>query len=155
MYSIFYYYVIKLIYVFRKKNWFLKFFNIKYHASKLLPMNNNIKFYIVINSDLKLSKGHISAQVSHITHTIIDEIVRIGYEEPIIPNTYTQYIKWCKNPITIIKKTSELELYELQKLEFAKSYSDNIPNHNNNVLTSVGFFPGCVDESIMNKFKLL
>ena len=115
--------------------------------------------YIFINSDINLTKGQCCAQVSHITHLIIDEIIRSAYEEIPTPGYYLTYLEWCAEPITIIKKATTSELVILANVPYAKCFYDDVydkkTNQKNNYLTTVGFYPGCVDSEKMQNYNLL
>ncbi len=37
-------------------------------------------FYLMINSDLQMSRGQINAQIVHITQLIVEECVKMSYE---------------------------------------------------------------------------
>ena len=114
--------------------------------------------YIFINSDINLSKGQACAQTSHITHLIIDEIVRSVYETNPVPEYYMKYLEWCSEPITIIKKASLDQLSELMKLPLTKYFYDDIYDKKTNCkyhhLTVVAFYPGYVPGNV-DEFNLL
>ena len=64
-----------------------------------LEFNSSSKFnpvmYVFVNSDLKLRKGRVAAQVGHIVQIITEEIVRNSYEQyppPIHCFTYMKCI---------------------------------------------------------------
>jgi len=115
--------------------------------------------YILINADLKLSVGQIAAQTAHIVHLIIDENIRNGYESYPVPESYVTYMKWCQNPITIVKKTSEEKLNELLKIPGARYFYDDVYNkqtkQKSSQLTIVGFSPSCILTDTMNDYELL
>ena len=115
--------------------------------------------YIVVNSDLKLSVGQIAAQVSHVTHLIVDEIIRTGYESYPVPESYIKYMNWCKNNITIVKKATEVQLLELSKMESARYFYDDIyskkTQYKNNCLTIVGFLPLSINADMLFEYDLL
>jgi hypothetical protein len=115
--------------------------------------------YIVINSDINLTIGQACAQTSHVTHLIIDEIVRSVYESSPVPEYYIKYLEWCIEPTTIIKKVTNDQLMELKKLPYTKYFYDDIYDKKSgtkhNYLTVVGFYPGCITNDAMKKFNLL
>ena len=115
--------------------------------------------YIVINTDLKLSVGQIVAQTAHIVHLIIEENIRSAYESYPVPESYATYMKWCQNPVTIVKKASEEKLNELLKMSEARYFYDNVYNkqtkQKSSQLTIVGFYPSCVLTDMMNDYELL
>lgn len=120
---------------------------------------DNLVMYILINSDLKLSVGQIVAQTAHIVHIIIEENIRNGYESYPVPDSYIEYMKWCSNPITIVKKASEIELKKLLILPGAKHFYDDIfskqTKQKSSQLTIVGFSPSRILTDIMNDCELL
>src|SRR6188508_910176 len=122
-------------------------------------MENKIKFYIVVNADIKLTPGQMCAQVSHITQLIVDSVLRDSYETFPSSKKALLYAEWIGCPITIVKKASEEELYEFGLMSMCKSYSDDVydkkTNQKNKYLTVVGFFPGCAPEDLIEKLDLV
>jgi hypothetical protein len=115
--------------------------------------------YILINADLKLSVGQIAAQTAHIVHIIVEENVRTAYESYPVPESYVEYIKWCLNPITIVKKAPQEELQKLLDLPGAKYFYDDIfskqTKQKSSQLTIIGFNPSSVLTDTMNDYELL
>lgn len=115
--------------------------------------------YILINADLKLSVGQIAAQIAHIVHIIVEENVRNAYESYPIPESYVEYMKWCSNPITIVKKAPEEELRKLLILPGAKYFYDDIfskqTKQKSSQLTIIGFNPSSILTDTMNAYDLL
>ena len=120
-------------------------------------MSNSLKMYIFINTDLNMTSGKIASQACHVTHLIVEEIIRNFYEGTTTSETYINYMYWNKNCTKIILKANTEQLIELLKLNNARGFYDNgqttqVPE---NSLTVVGFFP-CFDmEEITTKYKLL
>ncbi len=115
------------------------------------------KMYIFINSDLNMSAGKIASQASHITHRIIEELVRSGYEQFTISNEYLTFMKWNKNCTKIVLKATTEQLLELLQLPNSRGFYDNnnmtqVPS---NSLTAIGFFPSNNMDNIISKYKLL
>lgn len=105
--------------------------------------------YLFFNSDLKMSKGQISAQSSHITHVIVNEIVSANYEST--DGTYTKicidYAKWCIHPRTISLSVNTEKLIELCLLPNSRKYDDY------GFTTCVGFFPNNEMANFTSIFK--
>lgn len=122
-------------------------------------MTEKIKLFIVVNRDLHLSPGQIAAQVSHVTHSIVDGLIRLGYEEHPIPQDYVNYMIWSAEPITIIKKATTSQLQALQMLRGSIAYTDEIFHKPTltyqKYLTAVGFYPGSISPNEMMDYDLL
>lgn len=119
--------------------------------------NNPPKMYILINSDLNMSAGKIASQACHITHMIVEELVRNGYEQFPPSNEYMTYMKWSKNCIKIVLKASNDQLLELSKNPMARSFYDggNTTQVPVNSLTAVGFLPSADLDKLIDEYKLL
>lgn len=115
--------------------------------------------YILINADLKLSVGQIAAQTAHIVHIIVEENIRNAYELYPITESYVEYMKWCSNPITIVKKAPEEELRKLLILPGAKYFYDDIfskqTKQKSSQLTIIGFNPSSILTDTMKDYDLL
>lgn len=118
-------------------------------------MDKQIIFYIIVNSDLKMTNGQIAAQISHLTQIITEEIIRAGYENFNTPKYYINYMKWKKNPITIILKASETELIKLLDEPDVRFFYDSGKRLGENCLTTIGFFPSDVYQDRFSSFQLL
>lgn len=123
------------------------------NSSTVLKLTDDLVLYIFVNSDLKLRPGRIAAQVSHITHILIDTITKDIYETVPIPHHCIRYLQWCKNPTTVILRATQSELIELLKLPDTLSFSDHIDT--NIELTTVGMFPIKASLYDFSKYKLL
>lgn len=116
-----------------------------------------IKMYVFINTDLKMSPGKACAQVGHVVQYIVEKIIREGYEKRPTPEYYQRYMLWKKEGCTkITKKATTEELVELMKIPEAIHVIDEgrtqIPKDS---LTVVAFFPNYVtDMEFTKKFKL-
>lgn len=124
----------------------------------ILQMTDPYKMYIFINSDLNMTTGKIASQASHITHRIVEELVRNGYEQFPPSKEYISYMKWNSNCTKIVLKGTAEQLSELLKLPNSTAFYDNgqTTQVESGSLTVVGFYPcNDMDMSIINKFKLL
>jgi peptidyl-tRNA hydrolase len=116
------------------------------------------KMYIFINSDLNMTAGKIASQASHITHQIVEELVRNGYEQFPPSEEYKTYMRWNKNCTKIVLRGTTEQLLELLKIPNSRGFYDNgqTTQGTANSLTVVGFFPCAnIDGLDINKFKLL
>ncbi len=111
--------------------------------------------YIFVNSDLNMRKGKIAAQVGHIVHKIVAEVVRMGYEMSPPPKQCFDYMKWDKEPIKIVLSATTEQLLELMKRKEARHFIDSGNDIPDNSLTAVGFFPGTDLEDVVRNYKLL
>lgn len=111
-------------------------------------------FYIFINSDLDLSKGQVAAQVSHITHIIVEDLVKKCYEIHPPSKECFVYMKWKTNPTTVILKATTEQLRELTKLEGSKCFHDSGNRIPDNALTCVGFNPTNTMHDFVKSYKL-
>lgn len=115
------------------------------------------KMYIFINSDLNMTSGKIASQACHITHQIVEELIRNGYEQFPPSPEYMTYMKWNKNCTKIILKASNNELLDLLKLPNSRAFYESgqttqVPI---NSLTAIGFFPCSTMDYVTHTFKLL
>lgn len=119
--------------------------------------DNPVKMYILINSDLNMTAGKIASQACHITHRIVEELVRNGYEQFPPSNEYMTYMKWSKNCIKIIVKATNDQLLELLKNPMARAFYDggNTTQVEVNSLTAIGFLPSGDLDKLMDGYKLL
>lgn len=98
--------------------------------------------YIFVNSDLKMRKGRMAAQVAHIVQSITEEIVRDMYERTPPPDYCLTYMTWTKKATVIILQATETQLNELRLQPEARAFLDEIPSSNGDKeLTVVGLFP--------------
>ena len=120
-------------------------------------MDDSIKMYIFINTDLNMNAGKIASQTGHIVHRIVDELVRSGYEVHPPSNEYITYARWSRNCTKIILKATHEQLEFLMKLPNARHFIDSGPTTQvaQNSLTVVGFFPGTDLGDIVKDYKLL
>jgi peptidyl-tRNA hydrolase len=108
-----------------------------------------MSFYIIINDDLKMSKGKIISQIVHITHLITAEILRMGYEQFPVPNEYIEYMKWTKNDKTVILKGTKDDIMKISKNKNSRIYTDN------NEITICALLPNSSEDPIVKSLKLL
>ena len=112
------------------------------------------KMYIFINSDLNMSPGKQASQVAHITHRIVEELVRNGYEQFPTTTEYMTFMKWNKNCTKIVLKATTEQLLELLQLPNSRGFYDNY-HMMQNCLTAIGFFPSSDMDDFVSKYKLL
>jgi peptidyl-tRNA hydrolase, PTH2 family len=112
--------------------------------------------YIIVNDDLKMTKGKTCSQVAHITQLITEEIIRQGYETYPTPESYVTYMKWREHCTKIILKGSEFELRELMNDSKARYIIDDGQTQvKPGSLTVVGFGPNVDKKCLLKRFKLL
>ncbi len=100
-------------------------------------MDDDPKMYIFLNCDMNMSNDDVVSQCCHVTHLIVDELVRKCCNSFINDDINKNYILWNKHCTKIILKIQEIQLIELLKIENAKDFYDK-----NNRLAAVGFYPG-------------
>ena len=129
--------------------------------------------YLFVNQDLKLTRGQIAAQTSHLTQVITEEIIKDSFIFSPTPSYCMNYMKWkysSENKLfgtTIVYKatTSQLEKL-LEEEKEARFIIDEIPSKtpisttsplptDNKYLTVVGLFPTFEKEKFKNTFSLL
>lgn len=111
-------------------------------------------FYVFINNDLGMNNGQIVAQVSHITHIIVNELVARAYTDPILSKEVENYLLWNKNPKTVVLKANQKQLEDLKSKSYARYFIDSGFRIPDNSLTVVGLLPGVYD-NISAGYKLL
>lgn len=117
-------------------------------------MQNHV-MYIFINDDLDMSKGQIIAQCCHITQIITEELVMKCYEEDPVSQVCIDYLKWKRNPTTVILKANTEQLNQLKAFPTAKHFIDSGNRVINDSLTVVGFYPNSDLKDIVKEYKLL
>ncbi len=118
-------------------------------------MANQPIFYIFVNSDLELSKGQTMAQISHITHVIVEDLIKKCYEVFPTTNECLEYMRWKIIPTTVILKATNNQLKDLIKRPGAKGFIDSGNRIPDNSLTVVGFYPNSTMGDIVKDYKLL
>lgn len=115
--------------------------------------------YIIVNSDLKMSKGKIGAQVGHVIEMIAQKIYEcyVNINTPKMEEIILDYKKYLMDGSKkIILKGTQKELEEL-KTEFDAEYvidagRTEIPAGS---LTAVAFLPNNKNGERFKNFKLL
>lgn len=115
------------------------------------------KMYIFVNSDLKMGKGKIAAQVGHVVQHISEEIIRSAYEQRRPPEYYFTYMKWKQSGnAKIVLKTTQEQLKVLMEMPEARHVIDaGRTQIEPNSLTVVGFYPSTTLEETVKDYKLL
>lgn len=111
-------------------------------------------FYLLINSDLKMSRGQIDAQIVHITQIIVEECVKQSYESQIIDSQVMNYMKWKLSPTTVILKANTEQMNELLKNKNCRGFFDSGNRIKDSSLTIIGFLPSDDLDDIMKDYKL-
>lgn len=76
-------------------------------------MNDEIVQYIIINNELKMSKGKTASQATHVTKLIVrdmeqESLINIGrYENKFSYEYIMNYVEWFNNGMTTIVLQSE------------------------------------------------
>ncbi|AYV77772.1 MAG: peptidyl-tRNA hydrolase [Edafosvirus sp.] len=117
---------------------------------------DNIVMYIILNSDLSMTKGKCVSQACHVVQLITEKILRSGYESDHIPEEYIIYKKWSLCPTKIVLKATTEQLIRLSKMDGASEMIDDGQTQvHPDSLTCVGFAPSNKLYDIMKDFKLL
>ncbi len=121
-------------------------------------MSGELYMYILVNDELKMSKGKIASQVGHVVGEITEQIIRKSYESVKgVPDCYIRYSKWKKNGAAkITLKATEEQI----KLLMKESESVHIIDAGRtqiapNSLTVIGFYPSYDLKEKFKDFKLL
>ena len=118
--------------------------------------------YIIVNDDLKMSKGKIASQVGHVVQIIIENI--IGYYIDNKKNKeselyYDNYVKWKDGGSTkIVLKSNQQNIEKLIKLKGIEYIRDAGKTQiEPNSLTVIGFYPQSRNKinNIICNYKLL
>lgn len=117
--------------------------------------HSDIIMYIVINTDLKMRKGRIAAQVGHIVQVITEEIVRDSYETIPIPPHCLTYMKWKRKCTKVILGATEQQLSALIHHPEARYFIDTTIDNETPRLTTVGFFPSSIITPELIHLKLI
>jgi PTH2 family peptidyl-tRNA hydrolase len=122
---------------------------------------NPYVMYILVNSDLSMSKGKIAGQVGHVVGVITAELFKNVYENSTKEylDDFFHYENWVKDNMytKVILKAKESELKKFIATESKCRYiidagRTQIPS---NSLTVVGFFPRNDLAEKFKNFKLL
>lgn len=111
-------------------------------------------FYLIINSDLQMSRGQINAQIVHITQLIVEECVKMSYEFQTPSKELMDYMKWKIIPTTVILKANTEQLKELLKLKNCRGFFDSGNRIKDESLTIIGFLPSNDLNEILKNYKL-
>lgn len=121
--------------------------------------NNDLVMYIVLNSDLNMTKGKMVSQGSHAACDVVSYLEKLCINETKKTDICTRYKTWTKNGRTkIVLKATEREMEELLNLEEVFPIIDaGRTQVSPNSFTALAFCPN--KKSIMSehikKFKLL
>lgn len=110
--------------------------------------------YVIVNTDLKMRKGRIAAQVGHIVQKIIEEIIHDIYETYPMPNHCITYMKWKNKCTKIVLGGTEDQLRDILERYPETRYFEDI-NNGNKELTVVGFFPSSYISPELSRLKLI
>ena len=103
--------------------------------------DDEVVMYIIVNSDLKMGKGKIAAQVGHIVMHIMEALVKVD----ISTNIYERYCLWRGNsyPKIILKGTLN-QLYDIKDNYYGTIFvqrDEGRTQIEDGSLTCIGFFP--------------
>lgn len=115
----------------------------------------DIKMYIVVNADLKMSPGKIASQVGHIVQRLTEDLVSSGYEDIKPSDNYIKYCKWKTNCTKVILQASNKKMMKLKELPNCVSFiDDGLTEIPKNSLTVIGFYP-CYTNEVDKKITQL
>ena len=120
--------------------------------------NKQLYMYILVNSDLNMSKGKIASQVGHVVGEITEKIIRKSYESnKIIPDCYSRFVKWKNsgNAKIILKATQEQIITMIDEPESIYIIDSGKTEIKSNSLTCIGFYPNTNLKEKFKNFKLL
>jgi len=119
---------------------------------------DKIYMYILVNNDLKMTKGKIASQVGHVVGLITEDILTKYYESHKgIPDSYLRYTNWKANGEgkIILKATEE----QIKKLVGEKESIYIIDEGKTQIekgsLTVIGFYPKANLSKKFSNYKLL
>lgn len=96
-------------------------------------------FCIFVNNDLKMSKGQVAAQCSHVTQIVVDDIIRKKYESCGSDPECVLYEQWKITPTTLIFQANQQQMDEFASMPNARHFRDTINRVPPNSLTTVAF----------------
>lgn len=121
--------------------------------------------YILVNDDLKMGKGKIAGQVSHVVGLITEEIIRKYYESSKdVPESskgvldcYSRYMVWkASGHAKVVLKASQEQIEQLigepESIYIRDAGRTQIAP---NSLTVLGFYPSSNLKDKFKDFKLL
>jgi peptidyl-tRNA hydrolase len=120
-------------------------------------MSSPLVMYIVVCSDLQMSKGKIASQVGHIVQDIVEDIMVKKYESKKNLGVCIDYEIWkSEGHKKIVLKATNVELMKLLTLDSARYTVDAGKTQiEPGSLTVVGFPPMRTMNEHMKSFKLL
>ncbi|XP_002160807.1 peptidyl-tRNA hydrolase 2, mitochondrial-like [Hydra vulgaris] len=113
--------------------------------------------YILVNNDLRMSKGKISAQVGHVVGVITEEILTNAFVNPSKESLedYKKYKLWTKDDkfAKIVLRAQEKDLINFIGTEKKRRYiiDQGVTQIKPGSLTVVGFYPS---NDMSEKFKM-
>ncbi len=113
--------------------------------------------YIIVNNDLKMSKGKIASQVGHITELIAEKIMSELYENSstsTLSFAFRKYTKTGRKKVILKGTEKDIDAIKDDKDAFyiVDAGRTEIPE---NSLTVVGFLPSDKNKERFKKFRLL
>jgi PTH2 family peptidyl-tRNA hydrolase len=113
--------------------------------------------YVLVNTDLKMTKGKIASQVGHVVGCITEEIIRKSYESDTINKDYISYMNWKNSgSAKIILKASQNEITKfIEKPKTIHIIDEGRTQIEPNSLTVLGFYPSNTLSNELKDFKLL
>lgn len=120
--------------------------------------NKQLYMYILVNSDLNMSKGKIASQVGHVVGEITEQIIHKSYESSKgIPDCYSRFVRWKKSGNTkiILKANQEQIITMIDEPESVYIIDAGKTEITPNSLTCIGFYPNANLKEKFKNFKLL
>jgi PTH2 family peptidyl-tRNA hydrolase len=114
--------------------------------------------YVLVNDDLKMSKGKIAGQVGHVVGQITEEIIRKSYESSKgVPDCYKRYMMWkASGHAKIILKATQKQIEQMiEEPESVCIRDAGLTQIAPNSLCAIGFYPSTHLKEIFANFKLL
>jgi peptidyl-tRNA hydrolase, PTH2 family len=108
--------------------------------------------YILVNTDLKMDKGKIAAQVGHVTEMIAGKMYVDKLNNSIFEN-YCKYIHNGRKKVVLKATQSQLEavMNDLDAVYVIDAGRTQIPSGS---MTVVGFYPSNLNKERFKDFKL-
>lgn len=121
----------------------------------------SIRTFVLVNNDLQMSKGLMSAQVAHVILRMAKDIEadRMLPEFPKFQTKrYQKYQTWLERDVIVVKKASEQEMQDLATelptgsfcvYKDTGTFIGGTPR-----ITCMACYPGMHDETLFKDFKL-